>query len=925
MKKKSIELFFSFALILLSPPVFAIPSGGEKPDEPSPDNKVNIDYTHIQLNTLTHQDIANYLGWVPKPDLRCHGFYQESATLYKEKSTIPFNQSPLNINADWSKLSQVGTSILLGDVIINQPERQLSADKVFIYRNKTTSELEYADLFGNVYYREPNRLIVGDKAEINLQEKSGTLYHTLYRQTVGSLKQKTQNGANREINDGQVAIKDLSAWGSADKMTRDKEGIIDIYEGTYSTCPPQHGVWTVKANHLNLNQDSGRGSATHAWLYVKDTPLLYFPYLNFPIDDRRKTGFLLPSIGTSTESGFSIATPFYWNIAPNYDATITPDYMERRGLQLNGEFRYLTEISLGNIHGSILPQDHEFNHFRQHLLNETAFDPTFDVTPFITDARERLEDTGDNRYLISWNDVRKFDPHWSSYIYLNRVSDDYYFQDFSNDPMETSENQIYNVAEVKFEDTHWNFLGRMEGYQTLHPLDQNPVVNQYQKLPELILNGSYPEAPNHLAFQFNNSAVYFNKTTDLGFPFDPVMGSRINVNPAVSMPRYWMAGFINPQIQMAATQYNLKNQNANLEFLIDYYDNPIITDALSQNFKQSDITRVLPIANVDAGLFFDRSLTLFSHSYQHTLEPRLFYLYVPYHNQNDIPYFDTILLPFTYDQLFRVNRFTGLDRIGDANQVSLALTSRLLEDETGLERVRASIGEIFYFSNRRVLAPQQLVNANNIITLNNPDPTAPTSPLAGQLLLRVNPAISVISNLTWDPNNYRQDIEQLEDLHLDTTHRGGTLNGSLTFQYIPDNEHIINFSYVYLKGGDPINVIDRDSPQNNLYQTDVSVLWPLFRNWSGVARWNYNISHRFTQNALAGLQYDSCCFAIRLLGGRQFDYQDIDLLRGTSRPTFNNQIYLELALKGLGNINNKSPHQVLTESVRGYQDTFGIR
>jgi LPS-assembly protein len=828
------------------------------------------DVTKFSPKKMPRSEIAELLGWVdaPQSELLCHGYYIEPNLYYSAPYQGSVNNAPLNISADQSLLSQTNTSRLSGHVTVTQPDRSIDADLAYINRDPQTLKPDSIDAYGKVILREPGSLAIANQGHFNLLDKSGTLSDVIYRMTYGNVfTSSVDNPVGSPLTNT-----DTNSWGIAKTVNREPSGIIKIYKGTYSACPPPTNIWHISANKMTLNHDTGRGDAYNAFLYLGNVPVLYTPFFSFPIDSRRKTGFLYPTFGHSTTSGYEFGIPFYWNIAPNYDATITPDVMTDRGLQLNGEFRYLTSSSSGNIHGSFLPDDQEFASFQQQAVT----DPSYADSPGLG----TLENDSDNRYLVSLQDTREFSSNWSSYLYLNHVSDDYYFEDFDNDPAQTTQNQLINQGDLYFNSEHWHFTGQMEGYQTLHPINQSYVANQYKELPELVLNGQYPNFGDDFSFNINN------QFDDFSIEQDPVAGTqpegtRLNITPDLSRPETWVWGFFKPDLQLSATQYNLTDQVPG---------------------EATNISRVLPILDIDSGLFFDKNTSWFGHEYQQTLEPRLFYLYVPYENQNDIPLFDTSVQPFSFSQLFQTNRFTGLDRIGDANQVSLAVTSRFIDQQTGDEKLRASVGEIYYFEQRKVTINNDQLD---LVTLDNEVPTNTViSPVAAELDYFINKNWNVTSNLAWDPN-YDQ-----------------TNNANIMFQYRTDNRHILNLGYTFLRGGDAFvppdgSVVPNNSSKNNLNQTDFSVVWPLARNWTAVARWNYNISHNYPQTYFGGIQYDACCWSFRAIVGREFNYLD-----NNDKPQFDNEVYFQVALKTLGSVGSSNPSSLLN-NIPGYIDTFG--
>jgi len=828
------------------------------------------DVIKLAPKTMSRNEIGALLGWVNAPDanLICRGYYIEPNLNYYTPYQGSVNNAPITITADQSLLSQTSTSRLSGHVTIMQPERSIDSELAYINRNPQTLKAESIDAYGQVVLREPGNLAIANQGHFDLLDKSSSLSDVIYRMTFGQFTESVDNPVGSPITNTNV-----NSWGIAKTAIRQSDGIIKIHKGTYSACPPPSNIWHIDANNLTLNHTSGRGSATNAFLFLGDMPVFYTPYFSFPLDNRRKTGFLYPTFGHSTTSGYELGIPFYWNIAPNYDATITPVIMTAQGIQLNGVFRYLTPDSTGNIHGSFLPNDKQFADFQQDALNDT------DTYPPGTYGLDTLENDSDNRYLVSLKDTRSYSSNWSSYLYVNHVSDDYYFEDFNNDPAQLTQNQIINQGDLYYNSEHWNFTGQLEGYQTLHPINQSYVANQYRELPELTLNGQYPDIIGNL------NAGITNQFDDFSIVQDPVTGeqpegTRLNVTPDINYPKNWIWGYIKPDIQLSTTQYNLTHQIPG---------------------EETNISRVLPIVDIDSGLFFDRNTQFMGHDYLQTLEPRLFYLYVPYVNQDDIPLFDTTVSPFSFAQLFETNRFTGIDRIGDTDQASLAVTSRFINQDTGDEKARASIGQIYYFEQRRVAINTDTLDLS---TLANEVPNNTTvSPIAAEVNYFINKNWNITSDIAWDPN-YAQ-----------------TNNANLLFQYKTDNQHIFNASYIFLRGGDAFvppdgTVIPSNSSKNNLNQTDFSIVWPLARNWTLLARWNYNISHNYPQTYFGGVQYDACCWSFRAIAGREFNYLDNE-----NQPQFDNQIYFQVALKTLGSVGSSSAS--LLDTIPGYLDTFG--
>jgi len=410
------------------------------------------------------------------------------------------------------------------------------------------------------------------------------------------------------------------------------------------------------------------------------------------------------------------------------------------------------------------------------------------------------------------------------------------------------------------------------------PVNQAPGVDQYIKAPELNFSGMFPQHPAGLNFGLDSQFIRFDHVGS-----SVPTGDRYYIAPFISLPIVAAYGYIKPKLQLTETYYNLSH-NSN---------------------KPDTINRTLPIFDIDAGLYFSRKTHLFGKSYQQTLEPRIFYLYIPNHNQSNIPVFDSNIQIFTFDQMFRTNRFSGLDRIGDANQLTLALTTRFLKGNTGEEKFSASIGQIYYFRDRRVTvcaSPGCTDNTNPILNRTSPD--SRYSPLVGQLRYFFNPAWNLTTNLAWNAEKKRLN------------------NANFYFQFSPAPEKVFNFGYTFLRGGDIYlskhpNTIPTNSYKNNLDQGNVSVAWPLSKHWLAVGRYNYNISHSHPQDYFYGLQYKSCCWAVRFVAAKTFTNLDQNF-----KPEYEKSFVIQFQLTGLGNIGVNNPSSMLTTGIPGYHNNF---
>ncbi|MBV8803121.1 MAG: LPS-assembly protein LptD, partial [Gammaproteobacteria bacterium] len=433
---------------------------------------------------LSRVAIANELGWIQTNNNRCGGFYLEPA--FTDASLFVDNK--LIITSNTGLYSSHGTSISEGKVTISQNGQQITANKAYLYRDPITEKYSAIDLIGNVELRQPNDLVRAKCAHINLKEKTKSLNNLLYRTAIyGNTTPKPTLDVKETFQEHEVI--QLSAWGRAKEYKQDDPKVSHLIQASYSTCPPLTNTWNVKATSIDLDKNTGRGAAWNARLYLKGVPVFYTPYFNFPIDSRRKTGFLMPTFGSSSTNGPMIGTPFYMNLAPNYDDTLTPLLLSKRGLQLDNSFRYLSPLSKGTLRIAALPNDKLFSDFQQDTIEEYSSS----TNPTTQSEVDTLKKASTTRSLISWQNQTRFNTHWDSNIDYNWVSDDYYLKDFNSGLHTFSPNQLLQQADTNYKGEYWQFMGRLQSYQTLHPIDQPSLANQYSRLPQLVLTGDYPD------------------------------------------------------------------------------------------------------------------------------------------------------------------------------------------------------------------------------------------------------------------------------------------------------------------------------------------------------------------------------------------------------------------------------------------------
>ncbi|MDF3054660.1 MAG: lptD [Gammaproteobacteria bacterium] len=812
------------------------------------------------LSTLKKtMNFPKILGWVVADNL-CGGYFSEPSIV----TDYPY---PKPIDEEISTITTTGQSIfrhkgpteLQGDVTFTQPGRQATADRVVLHQNQDTAKMSCMDLYGDVNFREAGKLLVGSYTHIDVEHDTWHVSEGVYQ-----VERPSDFGTQQ-------------GWGVVDRAVKESTGIIQLNDATYTTCAPTQTPWYLKAKRITLDQETGRGVARNSWLYAGNMPVFYTPYANFPIDKRRQTGFLYPSFAYNPDSGFIVDIPYYLNLAPNYDATINLTPMTSRGLQLGGLFRYLTETSEGFLQTNVLPDDRVFRNFKESAPIDYPSNPYND--PFL----DRLADDSTTRSSFAFHNNTIWNPNWSGSLDLNWVSDDYYFQDLGTGPASLNTDQLLNQAMINYQNEHWQFLARFQGFQTLHAINNNFVADQYKRLPQLSLDGSFPDQAYGLDYEISTEWVNFQHADDFFTDQPYPTGIRFHASPQVSRPYTGISGFLIPTMSLDVTSYAVSN-NAIVNTL---FIPPIIIPNPDPNLNT---TRVLPIFSLDSGLYFDRTFNFMGKAYKQTLEPRVFYLYVPPTDQNNIPIFDTTLPAFDYNQLFRTNRFIGYDRIGDANQVSVGVTTRFLDGYTNEDKIDLSLGGIYYFRpHTQCLYPDC-----------SDDPTAgqSISPITGQVDIHPNDKWSVRGTAAWDVNQTRWD------------------NAGTTLFYRPLPQHVFKFAYNYVQGGDVTSGMPEGSSSNNLQRIDIGAAWQVRKNWSLIADWNYNLSHRHAQSYLYGVEYNSCCVAVRLVANHAF------LSEINNQRNYRNSIYVQFLLKGLGTVGTEAAGDLILNAFPGYMDIF---
>ncbi len=690
----------------------------------------------------------------------------------------PVEANSVQIFADYARATeQQGVLKFTGNVTL-QKEQQILNSEILLYdrnQDKVNIESDFT-LWDDTY------ILQGENLQLHNREMG-------------------------EILNGYYWLLGQGGHGQSTKVIRKDKNILYLENASYTTCEPNKEIWRLESENTTLNKAEAEGVSRNVTLKLFDVPIFYTPYLSFPLNDARKSGILAPSIGSSNEVGVEFSLPYYFNLAPNYDATLTPRVMTRRGVMLQGEFRYLTQQTGGRLQAEYLPKDR--------ALDEDRSSITFQHSGQVVGSL--------------FADIN-----------YNYVSDNQYFEELGNNLTMASVTHLERRADLTYWGAGWSLLGRVQRFQTL---DINPAAHPYQRMPQLLFKTHLPERNKQFNYGLQAEAVRFDHESLLEKP----VGNRFDLVAELSHPWHTPGTFLTPKVTLRHTRYDLQEVT------------PGINDSPSRNtFTFS----------TDTGLFFEKNTKLFNTALVQTLEPRLFYRYTPYKDQSDIPVFDTDRFDLSYYQLFRENSFNGTDRIDDGHQMSVALSSRFFQETTGAERFRVSIGQIMYFRDREVILPDEEIDTDK------------TSPIVIELA-----------------SQFADNWYAATTFHYDT-HDKQTEHSMLRLRYHQDSQHLVNASYRLRDG--------------KLEQTDLSTYWGIGQHWNAIGRWNYSLRQRKDIEAFVGVEYDSCCWATRLVMRRYLN---------NIEGEYNNGIYLQFYLKGLGGLGKKAD-TLLEESIPGFVERF---
>ena len=698
----------------------------------------------------------------------------------------PERDSAKFLEADRIQGDQERNIVATGNVVLRQRGATIRADRV-----EYSGEEQTALATGNVRLERAGDTASGPTLSYRLDNDTGAMEAPRF--------EFPKTGERRIASRGQAA-----------RALLEEDQVSRLIQAEYTSCPVPRDDWFIRVRELEIDGARNVGTAYNTTVFFLGVPILYSPWLSFPLDNKRKTGFLAPTFGTSGKSGFEASLPYYWNIAENRDATLTPKTFTRRGFQLGGEARYLETRYSGQLDAEYLPQDR---------------------------VAER------DRYFLGARHTHDLGRGWSAALNAQKVSDDDYFRDLSTKIAATSQTNLARDAIVAYNDEVWSLSARTLGYQTLQDPLGPPVPIPYNILPQLL---AYGARQNVRGFDWQLASELSNFR-------HPVLvnGQRFIAYPSIAWPLTRSYGYVIPKFGYHYTRYNLEENSAGLEAT----------------------GRGLPITSLDAGLFFERATHWGERAFQQTLEPRLFYLNVPYRDQSRFPNFTSAESDFNFQQIFTENRFVGGDRIGDANQLTIAVTSRLIESATGLERFKAGLGQVQYFRPPRV-------------TLGDVPRDAKSSDILGFASSQMSPSVSVETAWQYTPNLSRSE------------------KVTLGARYAPEPGSVVNFAYRFVRA-----TADRIDPTRaGIEQVDLSTQWPITRNLSGLARWNWSTKDRKLIEGLVGFEYNALCWQLRAVAHRFI----------TATQQYSTSFQIQLELSGLSRI-GINPLETIRQNISGYR------
>ena len=738
------------------------------------------------------------------------------------------NELPVTINADNAKGNYPDDAVFTGNVDIAQGNSRLQADEVQLHQKQAEGQPEpirTVDALGNVHYDDNQVILKGPKGWSNLNTKDTNIWEGDY-QMVGR-----------------------QGRGKADLMKQRGENRYTILEnGSFTSCLPGSDTWSVVGSEVIHDREEQVAEIWNARFKLGPVPVFYSPYLQLPVGDKRRSGFLIPNAKYSTNNYFEFYLPYYWNIAPNMDATITPHYMHRRGgIMWENEFRYLTQAGAGLM---------EFDYLNSDKVYED----------------EHPKDDNSRRWLFYWQHSGVMDQVWRFNVDYTKVSDTSYFNDFDNKYGSSTDGYATQKFSVGYAVQNFDATVSTKQFQVFDAQNSN----SYSAQPQLDVN-YYQNDVGPFDTRIYGQAVHFVNTND-----NMPEATRVHLEPTINLPLSNNWGSINTEAKLLATHY----QQTNLDW---YNSNP-------QNTKLDDsANRVMPQFKVDGKMVFERDMQMLAPGYTQTLEPRAQYLYVPYRDQSHIYNYDSSLLQSDYSGLFRDRTYGGLDRIASANQVTTGVTSRVYDD-AAVERFNISVGQIYYFTESRT--------GDDNIKWENDDKTG-SLVWAGDTYWRISDRWGLRSGIQYD------------------TRLDSVATSSSSIEYRRDENRMLQLNYryassEYIQATLPSYYSTAEQYKNGISQVGAVASFPIADRWSIVGAYYFDTNVNKEADSMLGLQYNSCCYAIRFGYERKLNGWDDT----QKHAVYDNTIGFNIELRGLSSNYGLGTNQMLRSNILPYQSSL---
>lgn len=743
------------------------------------------------------------------------------------------NDLPVTITADHAQGDYPDNAVFSGNVDINQANSRLQADEVQLHQQLAEGQTEpvrTVDALGNVHYDDNQVILKGPKGWSNLNTKDTNVWEGDY-QMVGR-----------------------QGRGKADLMKQRGENRYTILEnGSFTSCLPGSDTWSVVGSEVIHDREEQVAEIWNARFKLGPVPVFYSPYLQLPVGDKRRSGFLIPNAKYSSKNYFEFYLPYYWNIAPNFDATITPHYMHRRGnVQWENEFRYLTQAGQGLVEFDYLPSDKVYG----------------DEYPAESDR---------HRWLFYWQHAGVMDQVWRFNVDYTKVSDPYYFNDFDSKYGSSTDGYATQKFSAGYAIQNFNATVSTKQFQVFN----RESSNSYAAEPQLDVNW-YHNDLGPFDLHVYGQAVHFTNTSS-NYP----EATRVHLEPTLNLPVSNDWASLNTEVKMLATHYQQSNLNNYREYAATR--NTSLLD--SANALKDSVNRVMPQFKVDGRMVFERNMN-WAEGYTQTLEPRVQYLYVPYRNQSSINNYDSSLLQSDYSGLFRDRTYGGLDRIASANQVTTGVTSRVYDD-AAVERFNVSVGQIYYFTESRT--------GDDNIQWEKDDKTG-SLVWAGDTYWRISDRWGLRGGVQYD------------------TRLNNVANSSSSLEYRRDEDRLLQLNYryaspQYIQATLP-NFARAAQYKEGISQVGGVASWPVADRWSIVGAYYFDTNTSKPADQMVGLQYNSCCYAIRVGYERKINGWEND------QSKYDKVIGFNIELRGLSSNYGLGTQQMLRSNILPYSSTM---